>query len=366
LRHSHFETLKPVCPRCRADRELISPLKLVTIDTKENDNIIQGVLHCSDVECQLEYPIIDGIPIILHNIRSYLSDNIFHITNRDDLSNTIESILGDGVGPNTLFDVTRQHLSTYGWTHFQDLISAPPRDDLNSANNTLVNCAQTGFELIAQNNFSPILDIGCSVGRTSFELADNYQGLVLGVDVNFSMLRIAQSILHKGFLRFPLRRYGIVYDEIEQSNLSFSNSNNVDFWCCNALSLPFSDDSFELTTSLNVLDAVNSPYDLLQSIYRVLKPSGNALFSTPFDWSTSATPIEAWIGGHSQRSESNGSPEIMLKTLLQNMTNSTNGYGLSLCNEIKTYPWTLRIHDRHEANYKTYIFNLIAKKENLQ
>ncbi|WP_177420344.1 hypothetical protein [endosymbiont of Lamellibrachia barhami] len=79
------------------------------------EQIIEGVIHCSNPACQLEYPIIDGIPIIVPNIRQYLADNLFYLTLRSDLSPTVTSMLGDAAGPGTPFDSNRQYLSTYTW-----------------------------------------------------------------------------------------------------------------------------------------------------------------------------------------------------------------------------------------------------------
>ena len=88
------------------ERQVKAPLILATVVKQDKDYVVEGVLHCSDAQCQLEYPIIDGIPIILPYIRKYLSDNYFHIIAREDLSQTLESLLGDGVGPGTFLDAT--------------------------------------------------------------------------------------------------------------------------------------------------------------------------------------------------------------------------------------------------------------------
>jgi SAM-dependent methyltransferase/uncharacterized protein YbaR (Trm112 family) len=369
LRLGHFEALKPVCPRCCTERQVLAPLTLSTILKQSGDHIIEGVLHCSDAACQLEYPIIDGIPIIIPYMRKYLSDNLFHIYARDDLSETIESITGDGVGPGTFLDATRQHLSTYTWDHYNDLNpNKNPQEffrDMPSGS-SIVNCLETGLQLIEDNAGSinsnePIIDIGCSVGRTTFELAEKYQTLTLGIDVNFSMLRVAHKVLRDGVVQYPLKRIGIVYDR-QKFNTQFENSQFVDFWACDALALPFAGDNFGFASGFNVFDSVTSPRDLLASIGNAIKPAGLALLATPYDWSPAATPVETWIGGHSQRGPDGGAAEPLLRKLLTPNTHPQSIPNLAISAEISNHPWTIRTHARSMTLYNAHIVALNSTK----
>ena len=353
MRLKHFETLKPVCPRCRIERQILSPLILANTISKKEEIIYEGVLHCSDEQCQMEYPIIDGIPIIVPQIRKYISDNLFHITERKDLSDTIESILGDGVGPGTFFDATRQHLSTYTWDHYGDLnTNSSPENE--SSSSSILSCLEAGLTLFDTTMEPPILDIGCSVGRTTFELAAKYNEMTLGIDLNFSMLRIAQRILQERIVSFPLRQVGIVYER-QAFEVEFENNHKVDFWACDALALPCNKSTYGFVNALNVLDSVVSPRDLLVSISDLLKPGGHAIIATPYDWSPAATPVETWIGGHSQRGLDHGAAEPLLKNLLTPGAHSQSVENLSIVGEIENFPWKVRLHNRSDTAYKSHI-----------
>ncbi|MES9880735.1 MAG: methyltransferase domain-containing protein, partial [Sedimenticola sp.] len=299
MRHSHFETLKPICPRCRSEWAEVHPLLLARVLHEDNEGVHEGVLHCSNPNCQLEYPIIDGIPIIVPNVRAYLSDNLYHLTARNDLSETVESILGDSSAPDALYNRTRQYLSTYTWDNYADLApDAMPEGTIKPG--AVKRCLDAGLALLDETPPGPVIDIGCAVGRSSFELAANGDQLVLGVDTNFSMLHLAQGVLADNRVRYPRRRTGIVYDR-QEFEVKFDHARQVDFWACDGLALPFADNSFGLAVGLHVLDSVSSPRELLESIGRVLQPGGSTIIATPYDWSAVVTPIEAWIGGHSQR-----------------------------------------------------------------
>ena len=120
MRCRHFELLQPICPVCRMTG-VESNLRLDQVVRKEGEDIVEGVLHCSDATCQREFPIVDGIPLIVADLRRYVTDNILAITARHDLSALMESILGDCCGPDSTREVARQQVSSYAWDHYADL-----------------------------------------------------------------------------------------------------------------------------------------------------------------------------------------------------------------------------------------------------
>ena len=306
-----------------------------------------------------EYPIIDGVPIIVPDLRNYVSQNIIPILSRGDLSDTTESLLGDCCGPGSALDSYRQHLSTYTFDHYGDLDPAEPKDSPVLPGSVL-ELLKRGFSHIDERVEGPAIDLGCAVGRTSFELAKSVDDLILGVDLNFAMLRTAAAILHQGRVTYPRRRVGIVFDKREFP-VVLEGSSKVDFWACDATSLPFADESFSLAASLNVIDCVQSPYDHLKELGRILKSKGGALVSAPYDWNVNATPVEAWLGGHSQRSESQGASEVMLRSLLAGGEHPYAIQELELVSESEAVPWTLRLHDRSFMNYQVHL--LVVRKK---
>ncbi len=361
MRPEHFEALKPVCPRCRRDRALDSPLAIASILRETHTGIADGILHCTAPECRLEYPIVDGTPLLVPDIRSYVTENQPHLFARHDLPDAVESLLGDCIGPSTHHDATRQHLSTYAWDQWGDLdpeeVARPEAPQPGAA----VRCLGRGLQLLGGDPEGPVLGIGCAVGRTSFELADRAGGLVLGIDLNFSMLGVARHVLEESVVRYPRRRVGIVYDRREFA-AAMPSASRVDFWICDALALPFSSGTFGLVSALNVIDCARSPRELLVGIGEVLRPGASAILSTPYDWSNGVTPIEAWIGGHSQRGEEHGASEPFLKALLTPDAHPQSVAGLELTGEELHVPWHARLHDRSTVHYDVHLVVAQAKK----
>ena len=190
-----------------------------------------------------------------------------------------------------------------------------------------------------------MLDLGCSVGRSSFELAEKSNNLVLGIDLNFSMLRVASRVLRQGRVRFPRRRVGVVFDRRDFA-VSPSGAERVDFWHCDVTAMPFQPQSIPRLFSLNLMDCLPDPRAHLMALRSVLQLGGKAHLCTPFDWSVVATPIEAWVGGHSQRGPEAGDSRMALHALL-----SQPELGLAVRAEQDGIPWQVRLHQRSVMHY---------------
>ena len=177
--------------------------------------LIEGVLLCPDATCQREYPVVDGIPLIVANLRELVADNLFQLMMRDDLSETLESILGDCSGPASYFDGTRHQLSCYARDHYGLHDPAEPATGASPWR------GDAGLEprlnLAATWPDGPVVDLGCSVGGTTFALAERTGRMVLGIDLNIAMLRIASHALLRREVRYPRKRTGVVYDRRQLS-----------------------------------------------------------------------------------------------------------------------------------------------------
>ena len=356
MRRSHFEALKPVCPRCRTQENVLAPLVLSEVTKENSDFILEGLLSCPNIQCNNEYPIIYGIPIIVPNIREFLKNNFLAITANTEFSPLIDSVLGDALGPGAEYNNTRHHISSYGWDHYGDL--APKGEFENEGHSakpgSVLNCLDAGLSLLPNQPKAPILDVGCALGRSSIELAKKHEAITLGIDINFSKLRIAQRVLQNGIVSFPLKQLGVAYEQHEYP-VNFSHKHYIDFWLCNALALPFSDSSFHLVSLLNVLDVVPSPKMLFSSVNNILADGGYAIFSTPYDWSSPVT-MESWIGGKKVHQTLRGDSSKLVKSLFGTEQQSSEFNKLRFIAEIEHQTWYVRVHKRRIVSYDTHVF----------
>jgi SAM-dependent methyltransferase/uncharacterized protein YbaR (Trm112 family) len=344
--------LQPVCPRCRLAGRGAQPLMLALVEREAEDDVLDGILHCPDPACRHEFPIIDGIPIIVPEVAAFLASQLTQITAKDDFSPAVESLLGDAAGPGSWFETGRQHLSTYAWDGYGE--ADPQEAKAEPRPGAARRCLKALLELAGALPAGPILDIGCSVGASSLALAAGSRDLVLGVDLNIAMLRFARRVLGSGRVRYARRRIGLVYDR-RDFPVAIEGAARLDFWCCDALSLPFRDHAFALATALNLLDCLSSPLEFLQRIADLLAPCGKLCLATPYDWSAQVTAPPAWIGGHSQRGPQGGAAEPLLAALLTPDGHPQSIAGLRLIGEILDWPWQTRLHDRSTVAYSAHL-----------
>ena len=349
----HIERLRPTCPVCRVAGQMARTLSVGTIVKAVDNDIIEGVLLCPETACQREHPIIDGIAVVVADLRTWASHQLDGVLRRNDLSPFIESLLGDAAGPGTYFDQERHNLSAYGRTHWGDLDPSLPT------------AGDGGFPDLVENSLSLLggaprgvwADLGCSVGRGTLELARRTGELAVGVDLNFSMLRIAERVRRESRAVFPVKRVGLVYTRADVT-VPHALRERMSFWCCDAGVLPFPDASFAGVLSLNLLDSMASPLAHLIEIGRVLRPGEAALLASPYDWSAAATPLNQWIGGHSQRSVSEGSSAAELRRILSPGAPAGVDTGLQIVSERDGAPWRVFSNERSTTVYQTHLLRL--------
>lgn len=344
--------MRPVCPTCRAHNRPASVLRLDTVSKQRDGEVIEGVLLCPAPTCNREHPIIDGIPIIVADIRAQMVSQANHIMWRDDLSSHMESLLADCLGPESEFERNRYHLSTYCRSHYGDQDPEHPMPQEHG----LAALWRRGVNMLSYlpQSEGVWLDVGCSVGRASFEMAALTGDLVLGIDLNMGMLRTARSVAQTGRVRHPLRRGGIVYERRE-FDVDLPARDRVEFWACDAMALPFANDRFAGALSFNITDCVPSPVAHLMEVGRVLAPEAQAIVTTPYDWSSNATPMEAWIGGHSQRSDNHGDSVREMHRVISANAPAAMNTRMVIADEAKNVPWHVYVHERATMTYRVHV-----------
>ena len=326
---------------------------------EQGGDVLSGILVCAAPDCRHEYPIIDGIPVILPNLRQHLGDRAIELLLRDDLDPRALSLLGDAMGPDSWLDVLRQGASTYAWDAYADLdpdeaCDAGPQGGV--APGAARRCLQALLALAQPFNpdVARVLDLGCAAGRTTFDCAAAApSGLALGVDGNLGLLRIARRAASQGEVAYGRRRIGLVYDA-RRFPVALPGAGRVDFWACDAAALPFAPGCAGLILALNLLDCVPDPVALLHTLAAALQPGGALLLATPFDWAARATAAPQWIGGHSQRGPGGGAAEPLLLSLLTEGAHPRSVPGLDIAGTGEA-PWHTRLHGRARVSYTSHI-----------
>jgi SAM-dependent methyltransferase/uncharacterized protein YbaR (Trm112 family) len=341
MRRALFDELAPVCPRCLHISGLTSPLAISSVEEERGGHVWHGVLTCTNRACWLEFPVIDGVPVITPDPGATLRMAEAALLTRTDLPPGVESIIGDALGPGAGWDVLRQHRSIYAGDHYADW-SAPP------GTSNVAATVEAAHAALPPAPEGPALDIGCGPGRAAWQLARLTGRTVLGCDLNLSFLRQAQRLAVDGQAGWPRRRIGLVYDPALALLPPEFAALPVDFWALDALQLPFPPGRFAITLAINVVDCVPQPAALIAEAARVTASDGAAAFTTPYDWSPSVPDIAGWLGGHSQRADHRGAGEPVLTATLATA-------GFVPVTERHDLPWRLRLHARAEMTYSLHL-----------
>ena len=128
--------------------------------------IEEGNFICN--HCGAIYPVIRGIPILMPQVGTYLQQYYIHTLWNTEYSGHHWQWLSEGSGANSVVSATRSYLSSYMHSHYEDFDPVEPQNE--SAIIKLLKHTLSEEQIIG-----PILDVGCSVGRSSFWLADTHQ-----------------------------------------------------------------------------------------------------------------------------------------------------------------------------------------------
>jgi putative 4-mercaptohistidine N1-methyltranferase len=140
------------------------------------------------------------------------------------------------------------------------------------------------------------LDIGCAVGRSSFEMARSCR-VVTGMDFSHTFIRAAQALQ---------RGETVDYQRLDEGNLQTPRSARapvdidlarVSFQQGDAMDLPADLGSFDRVHAANLLCRLPEPLRLLERLPALVNPGGELVLATPCTWLEEFTPRENWPPG---------------------------------------------------------------------
>jgi putative 4-mercaptohistidine N1-methyltranferase len=143
---------------------------------------------------------------------------------------------------------------------------------------------------------SRALDLGCAVGRTTFELARNFSE-VIGLDASRRFVETANQLKLAGELvyQFPLEGE-ILQSYVAQVPLAIARE-RVTFLHGDACQLDPKLGVFDLIIMANLIDRLPAPKWCLENMASFLVDDGVLLIASPYSWLKSVTPQDQWLGG---------------------------------------------------------------------
>jgi len=236
---------------------------------EERGFVLEGLLACANDECGGRYPVLRGVPIVVADLDAWWRSAAPRLAPAPAATTGLQELLARLESGNAVAAPGAEALDAYALAHYGDEdagarvpAGVPPPGRFWARVR----------ELAALDATRPAraLDVGCSVGRFTFELAA-CSDLAVGLDLGFAAVERAAA---------RARRTG---------------ATNVVFLVADALDPPFAAASFDLVAALDLLDSVRLPLVLLGQLDALLAPGGRLLLTSPYAWRADVTAPEEWL-----------------------------------------------------------------------
>lgn len=160
--------------------------------------------------------------------------------------------------------------------------------------------AQFCLNLMAKQERKRAMEIGCKVGRTTFELAASFDH-VTGVDATARQIRIGVEMVDKGYTQWESPKEGKLVDfrQAHLSNLGLDHCRSkVEFLQADLANMKERFRAYDLILLNGVLERSYDPAKFLATVHERLNANGLLIIATNQDWSPAYTPEGQWIGGY--------------------------------------------------------------------
>jgi len=180
------------------------------------------------------------------------------------------------------------------------------------------------------------LDLGCAVGRSTFELS-RWAERVVGIDLSHRFIAAANSVRDTGRIEIRRLEEGELTTRLSRQLPSGLRRERCQFGVGDATELPADIGQFEVVLAANLIDRVKTPGKLLDSFSRLVRPGGCLILSSPYTWLEEFTPKSQWLGG---KYDSAGKPALTFDGIKESLLASFD-HRLT-----KDMPFLIREHAR--------------------
>ena len=175
------------------------------------------------------------------------------------------------------------------------------------------------------------LDLGCSVGRTAFELARACPE-VTGIDLSARFIQVGVRLREEGRYPYAVVEEGEIqsYRTADLARLGLAaTAGRVQFFQDDATNLKPLHTGYDLVVAANLIDRLREPRKFLTAIGGRIRPGGLLLLTSPYTWLAEHTPREEWLGGFRKNGENRTTLEALQESLAPHFR-LLEGYPLDL------------------------------------
>ncbi len=162
-------------------------------------------------------------------------------------------------------------------------------------------CVMEGFAPERLPARGRALDVGCAVGRATFELATLFEEAI-GIDCSETFIAAARRIAEQGTLRYRVRLTGLIRAE-RVAHRPAVPAGRVRFEHGDAHALRATLGSFDGVLAANLLCRLARPAALLERLPALVNPGGQLVITTPNTWLEAFTARAFWLGATPETGE---------------------------------------------------------------
>ena len=140
------------------------------------------------------------------------------------------------------------------------------------------------------------LDLGCAVGRSTFELA-RHCGEVVGIDFSRRFIAASDVLRRDGALDYLRADEGALTTPCRASVPPEIDRQRVAFEVGDAMDLRAGLGAFDVVLLANLIDRLSEPQRCLAQLPGLVKAGGQLVITSPYTWLEEFTPQANWIGG---------------------------------------------------------------------
>jgi putative 4-mercaptohistidine N1-methyltranferase len=230
---------------------------------------------------------------------------------------------------------TDKLLSEYLLFHYGSRSEIAPPPGAEPALDYAVRCVTECLNLAALPAEARALDLGCAVGRSTFELG-RYCASVIGIDYSRRFIEAAEAIRTKGELPYARTDEGALTTHFVARPPADVQLERVSFEVGDAMALRKDLGAFDVVLAANLIDRLSNPALFLERLPLLVKPGGQLILTSPYTWLEEFTPRDHWLGGFEREG-------MRVATLAGLRTGLENSFTLT---DVRDLPFLIREHAR--------------------
>ena len=166
-----------------------------------------------------------------------------------------------------------------------------------SALNYAVRCVSECVDVASLPQNARALDLGCAVGRSTFELA-RHCAEAIGIDYSHRFIEVAAALASHGTFPYERTDEGALTTRLIAKVPEDIARNRATFEHGDAQALRTSLGSFDVVLAANLVDRLVAPICFLARLPELVKSGGQLMLTSPYTWLEEFTPRKNWLGGY--------------------------------------------------------------------